>query len=73
MDIETLRLALQQASLAGLGAGFLAGLIFAFNPIVFASIPVVLAYVTKATNRAGRPCWVAHSSAVYSQHTRYWA
>lgn len=48
MDLETLQLALQEASITGLGAGFLAGFIFAFNPMVFASIPVVLAYVTKA-------------------------
>jgi len=48
MDLEILRAALQEASLAGLSIGFIAGFIFAFNPMVFASIPVVLAYVTKA-------------------------
>ena len=48
MDIETLRTALQEASLVGIGFGFLAGFVFSFNPVAFASIPVVLAYVTKA-------------------------
>ncbi len=47
-DVETLKAALQQASLAGIGLGFLAGFLFSFNPVSFASIPVVLAYVTKA-------------------------
>ncbi|HEC06882.1 MAG TPA: cytochrome C biogenesis protein, partial [Thiolapillus brandeum] len=39
---------MQHASLAGLGLAFLAGFLFSFNPVSFASIPVVLAYVTKA-------------------------
>ncbi len=48
IDLETLRLSLQNASLAGIGVSFLTGLVFSFNPVSFASIPVVLAYVTKA-------------------------
>jgi cytochrome c-type biogenesis protein len=48
IDIQTLRATLQEASLAGLGVGFLTGLVFSFNPVSFASIPVVLAYVTKS-------------------------
>ncbi len=48
IDIETLRISLQEASLAGVGVSFLTGLVFSFNPVSFASIPVVLAYVTKA-------------------------
>ncbi len=48
IDIETLRVSLQEASLAGVGVSFLTGLVFSFNPVSFASIPVVLAYVTKA-------------------------
>jgi cytochrome c-type biogenesis protein len=48
MDIESLRLALAEASLIGLAAGFAAGFIFSFNPVAFAAIPVTLAYVTKA-------------------------
>ncbi len=48
MDIESLRLALTQASSAGLALGFAAGFIFSFNPVAIAAIPVTLAYVTKA-------------------------
>lgn len=48
VDIESLRAALQEASLAGVGVSFLTGLVFSFNPVSIASIPVVLAYVTKA-------------------------
>ena len=48
MDIESLRLALEQASLTGLAIGFAAGFIFSFNPVAIAAIPVTLAYVTKA-------------------------
>ena len=33
---------------AGLGAALLAGFLFSFTPVAFASIPVVLAYVTRA-------------------------
>ena len=47
IDIETLRISLQEASLAGVGISFVTGLVFSFNPVSFASIPVVLAYVTK--------------------------
>ncbi|HQS58811.1 MAG: cytochrome C biogenesis protein [Gallionellales bacterium 35-53-114] len=54
MDLETLRSTLEQASLASLGVGFIAGFIFSFNPVALAAIPVSLAYVTKAheTKRA---------------------
>ncbi len=45
---KALRGALQHASWAGIGLSFLAGLVFSFNPVSFASIPVMLAYVTKA-------------------------
>jgi cytochrome c-type biogenesis protein len=48
MDIESLRATLQQASLVSLGVGFLLGFVFTFNPVALASIPVSLAYVTKA-------------------------
>lgn len=37
-----------QASLIGLGAALVAGFLFSFNPATFATVPVVLAYVTKA-------------------------
>lgn len=48
MDIESVRHILEQANLASLGVGFLLGFVFAFNPVALASIPVSLAYVTKA-------------------------
>jgi cytochrome c-type biogenesis protein len=48
MDIESLRATLEHASLASLGIGFLLGFVFTFNPVALASIPVSLAYVTKA-------------------------
>ncbi len=53
LSADTLRATLQQASPAGLGLGFLAGLVFSFNPVSFASIPVVLAYVSKAQEERG--------------------
>ncbi len=54
MDIESLRQTLEQATLLSLGAGFLLGFVFSFNPVALAAIPVSLAYATKAhaTNRA---------------------
>ena len=55
IDLETLRLSLQEASLAGIGVSFLTGLVFSFNPVSFASIPVVLAYVTKAHTQRRAP------------------
>lgn len=39
---------MQMGGVAGLGASLLAGLLFSFTPVAFASIPVVLAYVTRA-------------------------
>jgi cytochrome c-type biogenesis protein len=48
MDVESLRAALEQATPAGLGVAFLAGLVFSFNPVALGAIPVSLAYVTKA-------------------------
>lgn len=51
MDIETVRQTLQQADMASLGIGFALGFVFTFNPVVLASIPVSLAYVTRARER----------------------
>lgn len=48
LSSATLKTTLTQASWAGLGLSFMAGFIFSFNPVSFASIPVMLAYVTKA-------------------------
>ena len=39
---------MQMGGVAGLGAALLAGFLFSFMPVAFASIPVVLAYVTRA-------------------------
>ena len=52
MDAESLRLAVEQAGLAAAGLGFLAGLLFSFNPVALASIPVSLAYVTRGRDRS---------------------
>ena len=48
INIEEFKQALTQASWAGIGLAFLAGFVFSFNPVSFASVPVMLAYVTKA-------------------------
>jgi len=50
LDINTqlLKDTLQTASWAGIGLAFLTGFLFSFNPVSFASIPMMLAYVTKA-------------------------
>lgn len=48
MDAEGLKQAVEQARFAAAGVGFLTGLLFSFNPVAFAAIPVSLAYVTKA-------------------------
>jgi cytochrome c-type biogenesis protein len=45
---QVLQETFQQASFAGVALAFLAGFVFSFNPVSFASIPVVLAYVTRA-------------------------
>jgi cytochrome c-type biogenesis protein len=39
---------MQQANILGLGAALVTGFLFSFNPASFITIPVVLAYVTKA-------------------------
>ncbi|RTZ75136.1 MAG: cytochrome C biogenesis protein [Gammaproteobacteria bacterium] len=49
--------ALEQASWASLGLSFIAGLVFSFNPVSFAAIPVVLAYVTRAQDEK-RALWL---------------
>lgn len=48
INVATLKENLQTQSWAGIGIAFLAGFVFSFNPVSFASIPVMLAYVTKA-------------------------
>ena len=39
---------MQMGGIGGLGAALMAGFLFSFSPVAFASIPVVLAYVTRA-------------------------
>lgn len=48
INIDEFKQTLTQASWAGIGLAFLAGFVFSFNPVSFASVPVMLAYVTKA-------------------------
>ncbi len=48
INVQMLKEILQTASWAGIGVAFLAGFLFSFNPVSFASVPVMLAYVTKA-------------------------
>lgn len=48
LGVDALSATLQKASFLGIGLAFLTGFVFSFNPVAFASIPVVLAYVTKA-------------------------
>src|SRR5215211_2906091 len=51
MDVEALRQAIEQAGFAAAGVAFLAGLLFSFNPVALASIPVSLAYVTRGRDK----------------------
>ncbi|ODV13047.1 MAG: cytochrome C biogenesis protein [Rubrivivax sp. SCN 70-15] len=48
MDVDSLQQAVQTAGPAALVVSFLTGFFFSFNPVALASIPVSLAYVTKA-------------------------
>jgi len=52
MDPDALRQAVEHAGFAAAGVGLLAGLVFSFNPVVLASIPVSLAYVTRAREKS---------------------
>lgn len=51
LEIDAFGEALEQASLFGIGLALLAGFVFSFNPVAVASIPVALAYVTKAHDK----------------------
>jgi hypothetical protein len=52
MDAESLRLSVEHAGIAAAGLAFLAGLVFSFNPVALASIPVSLAYVTRGRDQS---------------------
>lgn len=51
MTPEALQQAVANAGISAIGLSFLAGLLFSFNPVALASIPVSLAYVTKAREK----------------------
>lgn len=51
MEPDALQQAVAHSGLAAIGVGFAAGFLFSFNPVAMASIPVSLAYVTKARER----------------------
>lgn len=51
MDAESLGQAIQGTGYAAAGLAFLVGLLFSFNPVALASIPVSLAYVTRAREK----------------------
>jgi hypothetical protein len=63
MDSETLRQAVEQAGAAAAGMEFLAGLVFSFNLVSLASIPVSFAYVTKGRDK--------NNGDVHSRHDPY--
>ncbi len=48
MDTEPWLQLVQQGGMAATIAAFLTGLVFSFNPVAMAAVPVALAYVTKA-------------------------
>lgn len=48
MDMAELQAIAQQATFASLVVGLTTGLLFSFNPVALAAIPVSLAYVTKS-------------------------
>ncbi len=48
MDTQSLQQAVQQIGAVALAISFVAGVVFSFNPVALAAIPVSMAYVTKA-------------------------
>lgn len=48
METESLLQLVRQGGMAAAVAAFLTGLVFSFNPVALAAVPVALAYVTKA-------------------------
>lgn len=52
MDADVLRRAVEHVGLAAAGVAFLTGIVFSFNPVALASIPVSLAYVTRGRDKS---------------------
>ena len=52
MTLDSLGLAVEHQGILAIGIGFVAGLLFSFNPVAIASVPVALAYVTKSRDRS---------------------
>jgi len=50
-NADLLEQTLQAASWSGIFIAFVAGFVFSFNPVSFASVPVMLAYVSKSHNK----------------------
>ncbi len=50
-NADLLEQTLQTASWSGITIAFIAGFIFSFNPVSFASVPVMLAYVSKSHDK----------------------
>lgn len=48
LSVGSLKALLLEPSISGIALGFIVGLVSSFNPVSFAAIPVMLAYVTKA-------------------------
>ncbi len=51
LDKQSLQSTFLETGFTGFSIAFLAGFVFSFNPVSFASIPVVLAYVTRAKDK----------------------
>ncbi|NOX17489.1 MAG: hypothetical protein GXO87_04300 [Chlorobi bacterium] len=51
LNPDALKSVLSEPSIGGIVIGFVAGLVFSFNPVSFSAIPVMLAYVTKARRK----------------------
>ena len=51
MNPDSIRHVVEQQGLFAVGAGFLTGLFFSFNPVAIASVPVALAYLTKSREK----------------------
>ncbi len=50
MDTQSLQQAVQHVGATALAISFVAGVLFSFNPVALAAIPVSMAYVTKANS-----------------------